>query len=31
MEQLARTCQELVESHVIDQVLQPLARTIATK
>jgi len=31
MEQLARTCQELVETHVIDQVLQPLARTIATK
>jgi hypothetical protein len=31
LEQLSRTCQELVESHVIDQVLQPLARTIATK
>jgi hypothetical protein len=31
MEQLARTCQELVDSYVIDQILQPLARTIATK
>jgi hypothetical protein len=31
MEQLARTCQELVDTYVIDQILQPLARTIATK
>jgi hypothetical protein len=31
MEQLARTCQELVDTYVIDQVLQPLARTIAAK
>jgi hypothetical protein len=31
LEQLTRTCQELLETHVIDQVLQPLARTIATK
>jgi hypothetical protein len=31
MEQLVRTCQELVDTYVIDQVLQPLARTIATK
>ncbi|HJS07428.1 MAG TPA: hypothetical protein VJ809_07195 [Pirellulales bacterium] len=31
MEQLARTCQDLVETYVIDQILQPLARTIAMK
>jgi hypothetical protein len=31
MEQLARTCQDLVDTYVIDQILQPLARTIATK
>jgi hypothetical protein len=31
MEHLARTCQELIETYVIDQVLQPLARTISTK
>jgi hypothetical protein len=31
MEQLARTCQDLVDAYVIDQILQPLARTIATK
>jgi hypothetical protein len=31
MEQLARTCQELVDTYVVDQILQPLARTIATK
>jgi hypothetical protein len=31
LDQLARACQEFLDSHVIDQVLQPLARTIATK
>jgi hypothetical protein len=31
MERLAFSCQELVETYVIDQVLQPLARTISTK
>jgi hypothetical protein len=28
---LSRGCQEMVEHHVIDHVLQPLARTIAMK
>jgi hypothetical protein len=31
LENLARTCQEVVDNHVIDQVLRPLARTIAMK
>jgi hypothetical protein len=31
MDRLTRICQDLVETYVIDQVLQPLARTIATK
>ncbi len=31
MERLALSCQDLVETYVIDQVLQPLARTISTK
>jgi hypothetical protein len=31
LDQLARACQEFLDAHVIDQVLQPLARTIATK
>jgi hypothetical protein len=31
LDNLARTCQDLVDLYVIDQVLQPLARAIATK
>ena len=31
LENLARICGEVVENYVIEQVLQPLARTIAMK
>ncbi|MGQ9576535.1 MAG: hypothetical protein ACUVUC_14580 [Thermoguttaceae bacterium] len=31
LDKLAEVCQEMVENHVIDQVLRPLARTIAMK
>jgi hypothetical protein len=31
LEELCRVCQEVIENHVIDNVLQPLARTIGLK
>jgi hypothetical protein len=31
LENLARTCQEVVDNYVVDQILRPLARTIAMK
>jgi hypothetical protein len=31
LENLAQTCREMVDNYVIDQVLKPLARTIAMK
>src|SRR6202011_815588 len=31
LENLAQTCQQVVDNYVIDQILKPLARTIALK
>ena len=31
LENLARTCREVVDNYVVEQVLRPLARTIAMK